>query len=100
MHIISRKALVDFWESHANAERPLRGWFLRVRRAKWVNFVELRQIYPSADQVGRFTVFNIGGNNYRLITRIEYEQQRIYIRHVLTHADYDKGKWKDDSWYA
>ena len=99
MHVISRRTLVTFWETHANAESALRGWFARTKRAKWQNFAELKRTFPAADQVGRLTVFNIGGNNFRLIARVEYEQQRVYVRHILTHSDYDKGTWKNDIWY-
>jgi mRNA interferase HigB len=66
---------------------------------KWQNFVDLRQVFPSADQVGNLTVFNIGGNNYRLITLVDYKYQKVFIRHVLTHAEYDKEEWKNDQWY-
>ncbi|MCP4357597.1 MAG: type II toxin-antitoxin system HigB family toxin [Chloroflexi bacterium] len=100
MHIISKKVLREFWEVHPNAERPLRSWFTQVKKAQWHNFAELRQDFPSADLVGRLTVFNIGGNNYRLITRVEYRQKRVYVRSLLTHAEYDRGWWKDDDWYA
>ena len=87
-----------FWKSHVNAEGALRSWFARTKRAEWQNLVELKQTFPAADQVGRLTVFNIGGNDYRLIARVEYEQQRVYVRDVLTHAEYDKGAWKNDPW--
>jgi len=60
----------------------------------------VKQDFPSADQVQRLTIFNIGGNNYRLIVRIEYAQQKVYIRSIVTHAEYDKGRWKDDPWYS
>lgn len=98
MHIISKKELQVYWERHPTAEAPLRLWYLRVKEAKWTNFAELRGAFPSADLVGRFTVFNIGGGNYRLIARVEYKLQRVYVRHVLTHAEYDKGEWKNDEW--
>lgn len=82
------------------AERSLRAWFSRVEQAQWQNFAEVRREFPTADQVKRLTVFNISGNNYRLITCIEFDQQKVFIRNVLTHAEYDEGKWKDDNWYA
>lgn len=63
------------------------------------NFAQLRQLFPSADLVGNFTVFNISGNNYRLITYIDYQAQIIFIRDVLIHADYDKENWKNDNWF-
>jgi mRNA interferase HigB len=87
MHIITKKALQTFWEIHPEAESSLRNWFTRVSQAQWNNFAELRRDYPSADLVGRFTVFNtvfnIGGNHYRLIGRIAYRLKRVYIRLYL-----------------
>jgi len=56
----------------------------------------VRARYASADQVGKFTVFNIAGNTYRLITVIHFNTGRVYVRRVLTHAEYDRGTWKDD----
>jgi mRNA interferase HigB len=70
-----------------------------TKLAQWQNFAELRQIFASADLVGKLTVFNIGGNKYRLITYIDYQSQKVFIRHVLTHAEYDTDSWKDDSWF-
>lgn len=69
MHIISRSKLVEFWEKHPNAETSLRLWYKLTSLAQWQNFVELRQVFPSADLVSNLTVFNIGGNNYRLIVK-------------------------------
>jgi mRNA interferase HigB len=60
------------------------------------NFAELRRTFPDADQVGKVTVFNIGGNKARLIAAIHYNRRRVYIREVLTHPAYDKGKWKEE----
>ena len=100
MRIISIRRLREFWKIHSMAERSLRAWFSRVEQAQWQNFAEVRREFPTADQVKRLTVFNISGNNYRLITRIEFDQQKVFIRNVLTHAEYDEGKWKDDNWYA
>ena len=100
MHIITKRRLSDFWENHAAAEKPLKAWYTHVKHAQWQNFADLKEDFPSADQVKRFTVFNIGGNNFRLIVRIEYIQQKVYIRSVMTHAEYDKDRWKDDSWFS
>lgn len=99
MHIITRRRLRRFWEQHPDAAKPLRAWYAQVSHARWQNFTEVRRDFPSADQVRRLTVFNIGGNKYRLVVRIEYERQRVYIRAVMTHAEYDKDRWKDDPWY-
>ncbi len=96
MHVISQKALRDFWAEHADAESPLRAWHRVVEQSTWKNFADVRETYANADQVGKFTVFNIGGNKYRLISVIHYNRQKVYVRHVLTHKEYDKGDWKED----
>ena len=62
--------------------------------SKFDTFDELRSVFPSADKVGDLVVFNIGGNKYRLITSIHFNRQKIYIRDILTHSEYDKNKWK------
>jgi mRNA interferase HigB len=99
MHVITRTRLTEFWQNHPTAKPSLLTWHKLTTDAKWKNFVELRQVFPSADQVGNFTVFNIAGNRYRLITRIDYKYQKIFIRDVLTHAEYDKEGWKKDKWF-
>jgi mRNA interferase HigB len=65
-----------------------------MKRADFASFAALRQSFPSADQVRGLTVFNIGGNKARLIAAIHYNRRKVYIRAILTHAEYDKGKWK------
>jgi mRNA interferase HigB len=94
MRVISRKALRDFWEVHAQAEVPLAAWFRTVGRSTFRDFNELRRAFPSADYVAPFTVFNVGGNNFRVITSIHYNRQRVYVRHVYTHEEYDG--WSDE----
>ncbi|WP_322743394.1 type II toxin-antitoxin system HigB family toxin [Sphaerospermopsis aphanizomenoides] len=76
----------------------MQSWYKITLKAEWQNFVELRQSFPSADQVGNLTVFNIGGNKYRLIVLVKYNSQKVFIRHVLTHAEYDQEDWKNDPW--
>ncbi len=68
-------------------------------KADWSNLIEVQSIFPKAEAVGNFTVFNIKGNKYRLIVSINYEKQLIYIKYVLTHADYDKEGWKNDPYF-
>ena len=99
MRVISRGSLREFWERHSKARNSLLLWYERVTKTVIENFAQLRQMFPSADQVSNFTVFNISGNNYRLITYIDYQAQIIFIRAVLTHADYDKENWKNDNWF-
>jgi mRNA interferase HigB len=94
MHIISRKSLLLFSTIHADAEAPLDTWYRATKTAQWRNLTELKLIFPSADLVGPYTVFNIKGNHYRLIAEINYRSGTVFVRHILTHADYNKGKWK------
>jgi mRNA interferase HigB len=94
--VISKKKLEEFWTEHADAKDALYAWYNEAKRATWGNLAEVRQTYRSADAVERWTVFNIRGNHYRLITVIHYNRRTIYIRDVLTHAEYDRGKWKND----
>jgi len=94
MRIIKRGALVQFWERHPDAKANLESWYGVVRRAAWETPVEMKQIYHNVDLVGRRTVFNIAGNKYRLIARVNYQTQRVFVLHILTHAEYDRGGWK------
>lgn len=94
MHVISRKKLKESSAKHRNLEAPLDAWFRIAKRASWKNLAEVRKTFSSADAVGKWTVFNLKGNQYRLIAEINYALNRIYIRYVLTHAEYDRGGWK------
>ena len=94
MHIISRKALRQFWEEVPDSASALQRWYRIVNETEYRSFVELRQTFPSADKVGDLIVFNIGGNKIRLITSIHFNRGKVYVRHVLTHEEYDRGTWK------
>jgi mRNA interferase HigB len=94
MHIISRKALRSFWERYPESELPLIRWYKIMERSAFGNFAELRATFPSADLVGELVVFNIGGNKYRLIASIHFSRAKVYVRHVLTHNEYNQGTWK------
>ena len=94
MRVVSGKKLKDFWTKHRDAEGPLRAWLRVVEQLEWERFADVRATYSHADKVGRCTVFNIGGNKYRLVTRIDFDASAVYVRHVLTHAEYDRGTWK------
>ncbi len=95
MHIITRKRLLDFSEKYPNASTSLGTWYRMIKQNEVNNLSKLRAIFPSADKVNNLTVFNIGGNKIRLIAAIHYNTQCLYIRHVLTHTEYNKGKWKE-----
>jgi len=98
VHVISRKRLREFWDqrAHRDAEAPLQQWFKTVSRAGWRNLAEVRETYPHADPVGDCTVFNVGGNKYRLVTKIFYQHQTVLVRAVMTHREYDEEGWKND----
>ncbi len=94
MHIISRKALREFAHRHPDSKTALDSWFHLLRTNRFESFHALHQVFPSADKVGELIVFNIGGNKYRLIAAIHFNRQKVFIRHVLTHPEYDRGRWK------
>jgi len=95
VHVITRRRLIEFALKHPDARTPLLHWFAIVRKTDYSSFADLRVTFPSADQVSLFTVFNIGGNKYRLIVAIHYNRKKVYVRHVLTHAEYDRGTWRE-----
>jgi mRNA interferase HigB len=95
MHIITRKRLLEFAAKHPDCSTALESWYRIVKRTNFNSFNDLRQTFPSADIVGNLTVFNIGGNKARLIAAIHYNTNRIYIRHILTHKEYDRGSWRE-----
>jgi mRNA interferase HigB len=94
MRVIKRGALEQFWQKHPDAKASLESWYGVVRRANWRTPVEMKRIYLNADLVGRRTVFSIAGNKYRMIVRVNYDSQRIFVLYLLTHAEYDRGDWK------
>ncbi|MGZ0019313.1 type II toxin-antitoxin system HigB family toxin [Nitrosomonas sp. wSCUT-2] len=94
MKIISHKALRIFIEEQPQAALPLLGWRRVIEKNRFTHWAELKAAFNTVDKVGELTVFNIGGNKYRLIAYIRFEKQIVYIKAVLTHQDYDKGTWK------
>nr|MBF0223353.1 type II toxin-antitoxin system HigB family toxin [Desulfobulbaceae bacterium] len=96
MHVITRKRLLDFSRKHPSCRSAIESWYRIIKFTDFRNFVELRAVFPSADQVGNFTVFNVGGSKARLVVAIHYNTGKIYVRHVLTHKEYDKGAWKEE----
>ena len=94
MRVVSHKAIVDASRKHPNAAASLEYWYRATLRATWQNLADTRRDFPHADIVGRRTIFNIAGNHFRMITRINYQQQIVYVLHILTHSEYDTGDWK------
>src|SRR5262245_56462851 len=91
--VISLRRLREFWETHRRAEVPLRAWFAQTCAGEWTNFAERRATFPAADLVGSCTVFNIGGNNFRLVTRVFFASHKVYVLRVMTRAEYDREDW-------
>jgi mRNA interferase HigB len=94
MRLIDKKRLTEASTTHPAAKSQLEQWYTTMKSGTYRNLVELRQTYPHADQVGKATVFNIKGNDYRLISSIHYNSQTCFILEVLTHAEYDTNAWK------
>ena len=94
MHVITRKRLNEFAKLYPDTRNALAQWYKLIKQNEFSSFVELRELFPSADQVGKSTVFNIGGNKIRLIAAIHYNRKKVYIRAVLTHGEYDQERWK------
>jgi len=91
MHVIARRTLVEFWERHAAARGPLQAWFAEARHAQWSSPAEILARYHRADVLSDDRiVFNIGGNRFRLVARINYRSGTVFIRFVGTHAEYDR----------
>jgi len=96
VHVISNRKFREYiLAGHADAEAPLAAWFKIAKAAQWKNIVEVRRVFRDTDVVEKYTVFNIKGNTYRLIAEIFYPGQVVLIRHIMTHAEYDKGDGSD-----
>jgi len=100
MRVISKSRLRRFWEapSQADSEGPLRAWYTHIssRTVSWHSWGDVISTYRSASLVGNCVVFNIGGNKYRLIARVLYRSQKVFILKIMTHAEYDEDRWKQE----
>ena len=94
MKIVGTEKLTQFGKKHATAKSPLGNWRAVVEAVEWANPADMKMTFRTEDVVGPQTVFNIGGNKYRLIALVNYRLQTVLVQHVLTHADYDKEHWK------
>ena len=97
MHIITRRVLNDFADRYPEAKGPLDAWYKIVRNAEFHGLNDIRAVFPSADDVQGLCVFNIGGNKFRLVVKMEYRWQKAFIKAVMTHEEYDRGAWKPTS---
>lgn len=90
MRVISKRALRDFWEVHPSAENPLAAWYRVLERSTFTNFNAPKRAFGATDYVAPFSIFDIGGSKFRVITVIHYNVGRVCIRHVFTHSEYDR----------
>lgn len=95
MHVITRRRLLAAAERHPGWSASLNGWYRVMKRGSFASFGELRKAFGSVDKVGRLFVFNVGGNKIRLIAAIHFNTGKVFIRAVLSHAEYDAGTWKE-----
>ena len=89
MHIISIKMLREFWQKHPEAEKLLREWHSVVEHAEFRDFNHVREFFNSADYVPPYTIFDVGGNTYRLVVIVRYRFKKIFVHKVMTHREYD-----------
>ena len=106
MNVISRHGLLIAAQSYPDAQNWVGSWFQVAKRASWTSLADVRQTYPATDQVGQCLIFDVRGNNYRLIVTVVWARKladanatklingTLYIKHFLTHAEYDKDAWK------
>lgn len=91
MRVIAKKVLREFWGKHNDCEQQLKAWYQEASKAEWANAHEIKSEYPSASIIGNDRiVFNIKGNTYWLIVKINFDYQMVWIRFIGTHAEYDK----------
>ena len=96
MHVISPKAIRDAKVTYPKASNALNNWLNLMEKNQFKNFAELKNTFGSVDKINDLYVFDIGGNNIRIIASIHFNRGKIYVRKVLTHKQYDKGNWKQD----
>jgi len=96
MRVFSKRTIRDFAQLYSDSRSALFAWYKIMDQNCFDNFSTLKAAFPSVDKCGTCFIFNIGGNKYRLIAKINFEYQKLYIRNILTHKDYDKGGWKNE----
>lgn len=94
MHIITQQRIWAAKRKYPDAESALDGWYRVMKKNQFDHFAKLKRSFNSVDKVGSYYVFNIGGNKLRLIANIHFNRQKVYVRHVLTHKEYDRGDWE------
>lgn len=94
MHVITKKRIQEAKEMYPEFGHSLDGWYRVIAKNNFNNFADLKRTFNSIDKVGTLYVFDIGGNKLRLIASIHFNRQRLYIRNILNHREYDRGLWK------
>ena len=94
MHIITQKRIWEAKKKYPESANALDGWYRVIKGNQFSHFAELKKTFSSVDKVGDLCVFDIGGNKLRLIATLHFQRQKIYIRHILTHKEYDRNDWK------
>lgn len=94
MHIITQSRIWEAKKQFPESASALDGWYRIIKRNEFNNFAELKKSFNAVDRVGDRVVFNVGGNKLRLIAHIHFQRKKVYIRHILTHKEYDKNNWK------
>jgi len=95
-NVLTKPTLQAFWERHRDAQKELEAWFKVARKARWTSLADVRAPFPTADMVGQCLIFNICRNKYRLIVSANRSMTRLFVKHILTHKDYDRNEWKKD----
>lgn len=99
MHLIHIRTLREEAAKYPDIRKQIEDWHQTVKKAEWQSLNDVQKFYRDAEAVGNFTVFNIKGNDYRLIVGMDYEDQTVYYKYLLTHAEYNKDKWKNDPYF-
>ncbi len=94
MRIVSERRVKEFGEKYPDAALALANWKRAVRAANWANQADVKAQFHDSDLVGEKTVFNVANNRYRLVAFISFRTQILYVKHILSHKEYDKGNWK------
>ncbi len=99
MHLIAITNLRKEAGAYSDVKKQIESWYAVVKKANWQNLEQVKQTYKDTEAVGNFTVFNLKGNKYRLIVGMDYQNQIVYYKYLLTHAEYNKNKWKNDPYF-
>lgn len=95
MHIITHARIIVAQQRMPECSRALDLWYRLMKGGKYRTFAELKSVFGSVDKVGNLFVFDVGGNKLRIVAAIHFNRAKVFVRHVLTHAEYDRGDWKE-----